>query len=146
MAKNFAHYNPYGHPNFVTSLPSFEGLNIIASLVDFPLNLIGSVTFDGHPVSRAGRIYSISVRLSAPRIAGTLTVRFSINGVAVVGTEVVIDGVNPQSNFAIFTVPVVGSNFVANDRLGFTVSTTLGWLPITADIVVAPEVLYDDYL
>src|SRR3990172_3207183 len=115
MAEEFVNTNPYAHRAALTLVSAWEGLNLPAALGFTALFRMGSVTFTGLPVPRAGRLYSMTARFSSALTAGTATVRFALNGAGVAATDLVFaagDTVKSQT----FAIPAAGASFVALDR------------------------------
>lgn len=78
-------------------------------------------------------VVAISVSSSTARTAGTCTVEATINGTAT-GLTAVLNATNTQWASA---SQIRGSDVgVAGGRVGATITTDSGWLPVTADVVV----------
>lgn len=87
-----------------------------------------------------GWIVGISARTNTARTAGTLTADATING-TVTGLQAVLDGTNTQSHSA--QQAAENDYFSQNQRIGVKLTTTAGWLPVNADIVVTVWCLVD---
>lgn len=83
-------------------------------------------------------VVGISVRATAARTGGTLTVDATINGTAT-GVQAVLNATDTQS--------ATGSELrgkdvgVAGDRIGCKITTDASWAPTTADVVVTVWVI-----
>lgn len=93
---------------------------------------------DGYIMPFDGEIVAISVRSSAARTAGTLTVEAMINAAATALTAV-LDATNTQSKAT--KQPRELDRFVSGDRVAARITTDAAWAPVTADVVVVVWVL-----
>lgn len=83
-------------------------------------------------------IVGISVRSSAARTAGTLTVDATVNGTAT-GLQAVLNATNTQTAYS--TQRRESDTGSAGDRVGVKITTDASWAPTTADIIVVVWVL-----
>lgn len=83
-------------------------------------------------------IVGISILGSTARTAGTLTVDATIDGTAS-GVQAILNGTNTTSAYT--RNPREANRGVAGSYVGVKLTTDAGWLPITADVVVAVWVL-----
>ena len=112
--------------------------NVVASQA--AVVLLKDATHSETPTVRGGSVTGIVVYSNAARLAGTLTVDVTINGV-VTGLTAVIDGTNTTVKA---TTQAQGlDKFTAGQRIGVKITTDVAWLPITADIQAEVEVVYD---
>lgn len=93
---------------------------------------------DGYVMPWAGEVIGISVRASAARSAGTLTVEALI-GAAATALTAILNATNTQMKA---TLQQRGkSTFPANSLIAARITTDGSWAPVTADIVVTVWVL-----
>lgn len=85
---------------------------------------------------RAGSITGIQVKSSQARTAGTLTVEVFRNGAT--GLTAVLDGTNTLQKSTIQAKDL--DTFVAGDAIDVRVTTTAGWLPVSAQITASVEI------
>lgn len=112
--------------------------NVTAAQSGVALTLVGDAARTEIPVSRAGYLSGIVIRSNEARTAGSCTVDATINGTATGALTGVLNASNTQTNTGVATV-AAGFNVAAGDRIGVKVTTTAGWTPTTADIIVTVE-------
>lgn len=83
-------------------------------------------------------VVGVSVRASAARTAGTLTVEPTIGGTAI-GATAVLDATNTQSHHTRNLREA--DRGVAGGRVGCNITTTAAWAPVAADVAVVVWVL-----
>ena len=111
----------------------FSQGNVAANQTAVPLDVLGQAGNQEYVAPYAGSIMGISVGSNLARTAGTLTVDATVNGAAT-GLQAVLDGVNTQ--YKATTQAKDTDIFAAGDRIGVVITTTAGWTPVLADIVV----------
>lgn len=116
----------------------WEQENVAASQAAVALSAQVSTNFDTWKAVRAGSIVGLATRLNTPCTAGTLTVTASINGVATT-ISVATTSVSNASG-GITTQSAGVDRFVAGDLIGTLVTTSAGWLPITAELEAYLEI------
>jgi hypothetical protein len=106
--------------------------NVVAAQTDVVLDMDGNALRAEVPTVMAGSVVGIAVYSNAACTVNGLTVEVTIDGVGT-GLTTVLDAVtNPQTNTT--TQARNLDAFTAGQRIGVTVTTTAGWLPVTADI------------
>jgi hypothetical protein len=109
--------------------------NVAANQVDVVLNMDGNALRAEVPVIFDGSIIGVAVYSNAACTVDDLRAEPSIDGVPI-GLVAILDSVtNPQTNTA-FQARGIDA-FTAGQRIGAVVTTTAGWLPVTADITVS---------
>jgi hypothetical protein len=96
--------------------------NLTAGLVSTPLSAQVSGDYDDIPEIRAGSVVGLSVRLTTPITAGTVTVRLTING-APVGLSLTMTSVLHPSGGVITQAPLLDT-YTAGQVLGLVVTTS----------------------
>lgn len=94
----------------------------------------------GYVMPFDGQVVAVSVRSSAARTAGTLTVDAQVGGTAV-GLTAVLNATNTQSKASL--QPRETDRFAAGAVIGAQITTDGSWAPVTADIVVVVWVLLE---
>jgi len=107
--------------------------DVAAGQTTIQLDVLGLAGNTEFLLPYGGSILAIAVAANTPRTAGTLTVDVTVNGAAT-GLQAVLDGVNTQYHYTTQAKDL--DTFNGGDRLGVEITTTAGWLPVTADIVV----------
>jgi len=107
-------------------------LNVPANQAATAMSAQVSTHFDTLKAIRVGSIVGLGTRLNTPVTAGTLTVTITINGVAGTLAAVHTAGGNPSG--AQVTQPTGVDDYVAGDLIGIQYATSVGFLPITADL------------
>ena len=85
------------------------------------------------PMGYAGSVVGIAVTSSEPRTAGTLTVEATVNGTGT-GLTAALDATNTTTD--VTTQAKDTDAFASGDLLGVDMTTTAGWSPSSADLVV----------
>lgn len=93
---------------------------------------------DGYVIPWDFEVVGVSVRSSAARTAGTLTVDATIDGTAT-GLQAVLNATNTQSKGS--TQPRASDVGSAGSRVGCVITTDASWAPVTADVVVTVWVI-----
>lgn len=83
-------------------------------------------------------VIGISILASTARTAGTLTVDATIDG-TVTGVQAILNATNTTGTYT--RNPREANRGVAGSYVGVKLTTDSGWLPVTADVVVAVWVL-----
>ena len=91
-----------------------------------------------HHAIRPGSVTGIVVYTNEARVAGTLTVEVTINGIGT-GLTAVLDGTNTGTKAS--TQALLLDTFVAGDRIGVRLTTDGSWSPTTADITAEVEIV-----
>jgi len=117
---------------------------VAASQTDVQLNLIEvtggmALAIDGLTMPWAGSVVGISVDLSAAATAGQLTVGVTIGGTEAAATTQTIT--TAAAARAVFQQDAV--RFVAGDKLGAEITTTMAWNGTASDLAVVVYVLLD---
>ncbi len=94
----------------------------------------------GYVMPFPGQVVGVSVRSSAARTAGTLTVDGQVDGTAV-GLTAVLNATNTQSKASL--QPRETDRFAAGAVISAQITTDGSWAPVTADIVVVVWVLLE---
>lgn len=102
---------------------------VILPLAGAPSNTIVCLPF-------AGSIVGLSIRSSAARTAGTLSVDVYI-GAAAFGDPAILDATNTQSHHKTWAKDAAGAFAAGSSTITVRLTTSADWAPITADIVVA---------
>jgi hypothetical protein len=119
----------------ITQTWSFNGV-----IVDVDANEVVSTSWGSSNTSspmtviRDGECIGFSATLESARTAGTVTIRFTINGVQTTGAanELVINATNPSFHRIILDTPI---QFSAGNRITLT-ATSSSFAPIDNDITV----------
>ena len=92
----------------------------------------------GYCAAEEGSVVAIAVRSNEARTAGTLTLEAYIGGVAT-GLTVVLDATNATTNS---TLQDQGKDtFTRGAAIDCRITTSAGWTPVTADIIVSVAVV-----
>lgn len=96
--------------------------NLVPSLTLQTIPAQVSGDFDDVPEIRAGSVVGLSVRLTSPIIAGTASVRLSINGIPAGLTLTMNSGTNPSGG-VITQAPLLDA-YTAGQKLGLLITTS----------------------
>jgi len=113
--------------------------NSTASQAAVALTCMGDAVRTGYALPVPSSVIGITIVSNAARTAGTLTVDATIAGSAT-GLQAVLNGTNTTVHYA--NQDDDRDQVAAGELIGVKVTTDAGWLPETADIIVAVTVGY----
>lgn len=106
--------------------------NVAASQTD--VVLLGPASTRGYVAAEDGSICTIVVRSNAARTAGSFTVTPRVNGTKA-SFSLTIDATNTTVNYDRQNQGI--DTFVAGDLIDCVITSTSGWLPVTADVDIS---------
>jgi hypothetical protein len=112
--------------------------NVAASLTNTQLTRLAGTAADEWIAPRNGTIRTLWIFSTGARTAGTLTVAVFKNAAQLGVVTAVLDGVN--TTYKATQAGFEDMPFNAGDQLDLRITTTAGWMPVTADVRAGIEV------